>query len=138
LFSIQPFGNNVMRLRMTGDQIRRVLEQQWNTNDPSGRIDIGRMLKTSGLRYRWDGRLPWGARVLDLQLVDGRPIEPQATYTVAASDFIVNGGDFFTAFAEGTEKTVVGVDLEALIAWVQRSSAPVSAAIEGRITRLDP
>ena len=138
LFSIQPFGNNVMRLRMTGDQIRRVLEQQWNTNDPSGRIDIGRMLKTSGLRYRWDGRLPWGARVLDLQLDDGRPIEPQATYTVAASDFIVNGGDFFTAFAEGTEKTVVGVDLEALIAWVQRSSAPVSAAIEGRITRLDP
>lgn len=138
LFSIQPFGNNVMRLRMSGDQIRRVLEQQWNPDDPSGRVDIGRMLKTSGLRYRWDGRLPWGARVLDLQLDDGRALDPQGTYTVAASDFIVNGGDFFTAFAEGTEKTVVGVDLDALIAWVQRSTAPVSAAVEGRIIRLDP
>jgi 5'-nucleotidase len=138
LFSIQPFGNNVMRLRMTGDQIRRVLEQQWNPDDPPGRVDSGRMLKTSGLRYRWDGRLPWGARVLDLQLDDGRALDPNTAYTVAASDFIVNGGDFFTAFADGTEKTVVGVDLDALIAWVQRSSAPVSAAVEGRITRLDP
>jgi 5'-nucleotidase len=138
LFSIQPFGNNVMRLRMTGDQIRRVLEQQWNPDDPPGRIDSGRMLKTSGLRYRWDGRLPWGARILDLQLDDGRALEPTLTYTVAASDFIVNGGDFFTAFAEGTDKTVVGIDLDALIAWVQRSSAPVNAGVEGRITRLDP
>jgi 5'-nucleotidase len=138
LFSIQPFGNNVMRLRMTGDQIRRVLEQQWNPDDPPGRIDSGRMLKTSGLRYRWDGRLPWGARILDLQLDDGRALDPNLTYTVAASDFIVNGGDFFTAFAEGTDKTVVGIDLDALIAWVQRSSAPVIAGVEGRITRLDP
>ena len=138
LFSIQPFGNNVMRVRLTGTQIRRVLEQQWDPDDPPGRVDIGRMLKISGLRYRWDGRLPWGARVLDLQLADGRPLDPASTYTVAASDFIVNGGDFFTTFAEATEKTVVGVDLDALIGWVQRSTAPVTAAIEGRITRLDP
>lgn len=138
LYSIQPFGNGVMRLRMTGDQIRRVLEQQWNSDDPPGRIDIGRMLKVSGLRYRWDGRLPWGARILDLQLADGRPLDPAATYTVAASDFIVNGGDFFTAFADGTDRTSVGVDLDALIAWVQHSSAPLSATIENRITRLDP
>lgn len=138
LFSIQPFGNNIMRVRMTGDQIRRVLEQQWDTDDPPGRIDIGRVLKVSGLRYRWDGRLPWGARILDLQLPDGRLLDPTATYTVAASDFIVNGGDFFTAFAEATDKTVVGVDLEALVAWVQRTPAPVSATIEGRISRLDP
>jgi 5'-nucleotidase len=138
LFSIQPFGNNVMRVRMTGDQIRRVLEQQWDPDDPPGRVDIGRVLKVSGLRYRWDGRLPWGARILDLQLADGRAVDPNATYTVAASDFIVNGGDFFTTFAEATDKTVVGVDLDAIIAWVQRSTAPVAAAIEGRITRLDP
>lgn len=138
LFSIQPFGNGVMRVRMTGDQIRRVLEQQWNTDDPPSRIDIGRMLKVSGLRYRWDGRLPWGARILDMELADGRPLDPAATYTVAASDFIVNGGDFFTAFADATDKTVVGVDLDALIAFVQHSTAPVSATIEGRIIRLDP
>jgi hypothetical protein len=57
---------------------------------------------------------------------------------VAASDFIVNGGDFFTAFADATDKTIVGVDLDALIAWVEHSTAPVTATIEDRITRLDP
>ena len=137
LFSIQPFGNNVMRVRMTGSQIRRLLEQQWNPGDPPGRVDIGRMLKVSGLRYAWDGGLPFGARVLDISLADGRPLEANAIYTVAASDFIVNGGDFYTAFADATDRTVIGVDLDALIRWTQTHAADVGALIEGRITRLD-
>lgn len=138
LFSIQPFGNGVMRVRMTGAQIRRLLEQQWNADDPVGRVDIGRMLKVSGLRYSWDGGLPFGARVVDLWLADGRPLDPNATYTVAASDFIVNGGDFYTAFGDSTDRKLVGVDLDALIQWVQQHPSQVGAAIEGRIHRLDP
>lgn len=138
LFSIQPFGNNVMRVRMTGAQVRKLLEQQWNPNDPPGRVDIGRMLKVSGMRYAWDGRRPVGSRVLDMSLDDGTPITDGASYTVAASDFIVNGGDFYTAFGEATERTVVGVDLDALIRWVRSNGGGTRAAIEGRITRLDP
>ena len=33
---------------------------------------------------------------------------------MAASDFIVNGGDFYTAFADATDRTVIGVDLDAM------------------------
>ncbi|MEY2736099.1 MAG: 5-nucleotidase, partial [Pseudomonadota bacterium] len=138
LFSIQPFGNNVMRVRMTGAQVRRLLEQQWNPNDPPGRIDIGRMLKVSGMRYSWDGRRPVGSRVTSMSLADGTPLTDEVSYTVAASDFIVNGGDFYTAFGDAVERSVIGVDLDALIQWLQLNGGRAAATIEGRITRLDP
>ena len=138
LFSIQPFGNGVMRLRLTGAQLRRVLEQQWNPEDLPGHVDTGRMLKTSGFRYVWDGRLPWGAKIVSITLADGTPVQPATSYTVAASDFLVKGGDFFTGFAAGTDATLVRVDLEALVHWVEQVDGPVTARIENRILRLDP
>lgn len=138
VFSIQPFGNLLVRVKLTGEQLQRLLEQQWDKDDPPGRIDNARVLKVSGLRYRWDGRLPWGNRISGLQRDDGTPIDPRQVYTVAANDFILKGGDFFTVFAEAPTPEVVGTDLDVLIQWLQAAKAPVSGRIEGRITRLDP
>ena len=65
-------------------------------------------------------------------------MQPATSYTVAASDFLVKGGDFFTGFAAGTDATLVRVDLEALVHWVEQVDGPVTARIENRILRLDP
>ena len=48
--------------------------------------------------------------------VDGAPIDPEKTYVVAGSTFLLGGGDNFKAFTKGTAPANLGyVDLNALV-----------------------
>lgn len=127
LFAIQPFGNSLVRLNMTGAQILALLEQQFVVN---------RMLQISGLTYTWDNAAPVGSKVVSV-LQNGSPIDPLATYSVTANNFIVAGGDGFTVFTSGTGNVGGPIDLDALIAYVQALPQPFSAPASGRITRLN-
>ncbi|MGE5529684.1 MAG: bifunctional metallophosphatase/5'-nucleotidase [Patescibacteria group bacterium] len=126
LYECQPFGNNLMRFRMTGDQIRRLLEEQWAT---------GRMLQIAGLRYTWDAARPPGDRVVKLALADGEPVARDKTYTAAANSFLAAGGDGFTVFAEIAAQEAVMCDLDALVGYLQTLKQPIAARIDGRITK---
>jgi 5'-nucleotidase len=48
LYTVQPFRNRLVKMGLTGEQIRRLLNQQFQ--DP----EHIRILKTSGLKYAWD------------------------------------------------------------------------------------
>ena len=131
LYRVQPFGNTVVKLTMTGEQLLRLLDQQWS----GGNAARPRFLQVSGLRYVYDLRRPPGERIVDTADATGLPIDPARRYTVAANDFIVGGGDFYGAFAEGSDATPVMVDIEALEAFVRGAGGRVEARIEGRIQR---
>lgn len=60
LFTIQPFGNSLVRMDLTGQQIYDLLNQQW-VNQPFPGI-----LKASGLTYTWDNNRPIGDRIVDV------------------------------------------------------------------------
>jgi 2',3'-cyclic-nucleotide 2'-phosphodiesterase (5'-nucleotidase family) len=45
----------------------------------------------------YDPRRPAGSRLLQVE-VGGKPLREDATYTVAVIDYLVRGGDGFTAF----------------------------------------
>lgn len=128
LYTVQPFGNDLVTMTLTGDQIKGVLEQQWQQ-------DRSRILQISGLSYTWDASRPEGDRVLDLKKDDGTPIRPQASYRVTANSFLAAGGDHFTGFTEAKDPVVGPVDLEALVDYVEQLPQPFSAAIEGRIQK---
>jgi 5'-nucleotidase len=53
--------------------------------------------------------------------LNGAPINPAASYRVTVSDFLANGGDTFTTFTQGTNRTPGMVDLAALEAWLAPS-----------------
>lgn len=129
LFTIQPFGNSVVRMNLTGQQIYTLLNQQW-LNQPFPRI-----LQISGLTYTWDNGLPIGNRIVEVQK-NGAPIGLTTVYSVAVNSFIAAGGDNFTILTQGTNLLGGPVDLDALIAHVETLSQPFTAIIEGRITRL--
>jgi 5'-nucleotidase len=130
LFTIQPFGNSLVRMELTGQQIYDLLNQQW-VNQPFPRI-----LKTSGLTYVWDGNRPIGDRIVEVSR-DGVPIDRLATYTVTINSFLAAGGDNFTVLLGGRNQIGGPLDLDALIAFIQTLSQPFSASIEGRIVRLN-
>jgi 5'-nucleotidase len=49
---------------------------------------------------------------------------------------LVGGGDGFAAFTGGTNRVTGPIDLDALVTYLRTIPAPVSAASDGRITRL--
>ncbi|MFC7441911.1 bifunctional metallophosphatase/5'-nucleotidase [Laceyella putida] len=128
LYTVQPFGNDLVKMTLTGAQIRTLLNQQFQ--DPS-RI---RILQISGLRYTYDPNRPADDRVVSIVKADGTPLDPAATYSVTVNSFLASGGDGFTVLKEGTDRTVGPTDLDALVEYVKQLPQPFGATIEGRIT----
>lgn len=130
LFSVQPFGNTLVVKRMTGEQLRRVLEQQFA--DPSR----PRILSPShNFSYRYRASAAPGERVSDMVL-DGEPVQPGEAYHVTINSFLAGGGDGFSVFREGTEVAGGILDIEALEAYL-RAHSPVRPPVQTRLTRLD-
>lgn len=129
LFTIQPFGNDLVSMDLSGAQIKTLLEQQWQGQTSP------RILKTSGLTYTWDASRPVGDRVVAIHAADTLPLDPAAIYRVTVNSFIAAGGDNFLVLAQGTNRVVGPVDLNALVTYVRSLAQPFAAAIEGRIVR---
>ncbi len=125
LFAVQPFGNTVNALTLTGAQIDDVLEEQFQLG--GGPRDSQLILGTSeGFAYTYDLDLPYGERVIDSSItVGGVAVDPAASYRVVANSFLTAGGDSFTTFTGGTDLTVGPVDVDTLVAYF-RAHSPVS------------
>jgi 5'-nucleotidase len=131
LFSVQPFYNNLVTLTLSGAQLRQVLEQQW-LDQPRPRV----LQVSEGFGYTWDSRRPPGERVVPESLrLNGRPIDPAATYRVTVNGFLASGGDNFTAFKQGREARTGMMDIDALERFVQSAGTLAPRPLE-RIRRL--
>jgi 2',3'-cyclic-nucleotide 2'-phosphodiesterase / 3'-nucleotidase / 5'-nucleotidase len=126
LFAIQPFGNDIVTLKVTGEQIRTLLNQQFSA-------DRNRIMAVSGLKYTWSVEKPLGEKVLDIFLPNGSKIDPKAEYTIAVNNFMADGGDGYTILKQGKERKVWLTDLDTLVNYVKAQTKPITAAIEGRI-----
>ncbi|MBA3423518.1 MAG: bifunctional metallophosphatase/5'-nucleotidase, partial [Rubrobacter sp.] len=134
LFTVQPFDNQLVSMNLTGDQIYRLLEQQFPPNQAP---NTKRILQVSGLKYTYDESLPEGQRITSLTKTDGTPIDRAATYKVAVNSFIATGGDNFTVLKEGTNVQTIGSDLDALEAYIGSLQQPFGAPTDfgQRITK---
>ncbi len=126
LFAIQPFGNTVVGLTLTGTQIHTLLEQQW-----LGQISP-RILQVSGVTYTWSASAAAGSKVSDVR-IGGVPLDPSASYRVAVNNFLASGGDNFSVLTQGTNQVGGPVDLDALVSWIEALPQPIAAPPLGRI-----
>lgn len=130
LYEVQPFGNELIAVRLSGEQILRLLNQQWD-GQPNQRI-----LKCSGIRYTWDAAQPDDQKVLLTEVfVNGDPLDPGASYTLAINNFLADGGHNYRVLQEVGERTPGPTDLEALVSYVERLPMPFTAKLEDRIRR---
>jgi 5'-nucleotidase len=133
LFAVQPFGNDLVKMTLTGEQIYALLNQQWQPQqDGSVRT---RFLQISGLSYTWADARAVGDKVVEIRNTDGQPIDRAASYTLTVNSFLADGGDAFTTLRQGTNRVVGPVDVNALVEYVEALPQPFSARIEGRITK---
>lgn len=125
IFSVLPFGNELMIVTMDGRMVRRLIESR-----VAGRSG-GIML--SGARVAIDPTRPDWDRVVELE-IGGRPWDPDAEYDVVITDFLMEGNsgmDFLTTIP--AEKiTPSGVlQAEAVEEYVTRHT-PVRPRIDDR------
>jgi 5'-nucleotidase len=128
IYAVQPFGNTVMLLTLTGEQILRLLDQQWS----GARADVPQYLRPSGLRYVCDLRRP-RARVVETRRGRraARAVRARRRERLRAPAAIIIGA------AEGLDVVPFMLDIAALEAWIARAPAPLAVTLDGRMQRLD-
>jgi len=133
--AVLPFGNTLTVMNLTGAQLRVLLEQQW----VGDKVETRGLLQVSeGFSYTYDPRRPAGQRVVEATL-NGVPLDDNASYRVAANNFIAEGGDAFPMFAKGSNRAETGVrDIDSLTAYLVRREQdlkPAGQALEQRRIR---
>ena len=129
-YNVMPFGNILVSIDMTGEQIKAVLEQQYVPDRGRQYLALG---VSEGFTYTWDDSQPEGSKVSDMAL-DGVALEMGETYRVSTLNFLQQGGDSFTAFTEGTNLVGGPEDLANLVDYLQDN--PGLTAPESRVDGL--
>lgn len=134
IFTVQPFGNSLVTMTLTGAQIDTLLEQQFD-NPVAGQSRILQVSDT--LRYSWSASAPTGSKVDIASItIGGTPISATASYRVTVNSFLADGGDNFLVLKEGTNRLGGEVDLDAVEKYFDAQSGPVAPPAQNRITRL--
>ncbi|MBU5349595.1 5'-nucleotidase C-terminal domain-containing protein [Paenibacillus lautus] len=136
LAKIQPFGNTLVKLELTGEQIQTLLQQQWGTNADGA--PNTKTLQISGLKYTADFNKPVAERVTSLSLEDGTPIDPEKTYTAVVNNFMAAGGDNYKVLVDAKSSLAGPVDLDVFYQYIVDTfkGGAIQAKTEGRITNL--
>ena len=139
VLSILPFNNPIVKVEITGKTLMDILEhgvaRSREDNEP------GRFPQVSGMKFTFDASKLPGQRIT-LASVGGQPIDPNAKYTIATSDFLISrGGDGYTMFKDA--KILLAADKAPKDSEVfekairNAPNATISPKLEGRITRLN-
>lgn len=139
-FTVQPFGNSLVTKTFTGQQIYDLLEQQWGTLQPFGRI----LQVSAGLSYQHTfdttaanfAAQKGGKFVCDGSVkLNGVAIDKAAAYRVTMNSFLADGGDNFTVFKLGTNQLGGAVDLDSMQDYLETHS-PVVPGAQNRIIKV--
>jgi 2',3'-cyclic-nucleotide 2'-phosphodiesterase (5'-nucleotidase family) len=131
LFEVHPFGNTLVRITVTGRDLRAYLERL------VGRAELN--AHVSGVTITYDPRRPVGSRINAVRVADGRPLDEAARYVLVITDFLAAGGDGLgvTERAVSVEELAI-TDLDALVAYLRKQPSPVRAPDARRIIANTP
>lgn len=116
--NVQPYANTLVNMQLTGRQIRRVLEEQWQPEGSSR--PFLRLGASQGFRYTYDSQAAAGKRIGRMWL-RGKRVKGRQSYSVTVNSFLASGGDNFSTFAQGTDVRDTGQsDLQAMVDFLAR------------------
>lgn len=102
IYKLLPHPAKIVTLEMTGEQIRKTLEQTATNLKPENKMDIvGGLIQSSGINYHADLSKPIGERVTEVK-INNRPIVDSEVYKVATHSGMLNGIHSYVEFAKGT------------------------------------
>jgi 2',3'-cyclic-nucleotide 2'-phosphodiesterase (5'-nucleotidase family) len=121
IFELMPFDNLVVLQELKGDKVKSFL----------GRVcEKGGWPVSTGLTYAIKDKLP-----VDI-LINGKPIDDNATYIIANSDYIANGGDNCDMLKNVPKQNINYLMRDALLEYTRMLTSdakPIDAKIENRV-----
>lgn len=140
VLEVLPFGNTLARVDLTGAQLLAALENGVSQVESTA----GRFPQVAGLRFIWSRLNKAGSRVRKVWILVGstyEELDPSKTYRVATNNFMLTGGDGYTAFTQGTNKLDSGLILADVVQAVitarsENGTKPLTQDIDGRIQEM--
>ena len=134
-FTVQPFGNSLVTISLTTQNIRDFLEEQFAGCIGQSATATRFALPSAGFKYTWDGTKSCGARVSNVTLLNGSTTEtlvnasgivqnPTKSYRVTVNNFMADGGDGYSTLLKGTNRLGGAQDIDALTAYLANFKAP--------------
>jgi 5'-nucleotidase / UDP-sugar diphosphatase len=133
LLDVQPFGNTIGLVTITGAQLKEALENGVSQIETTA----GRFAQVANMRYSYDTARPVGDRVTGVQVSDGKggytTLDPAGSYRLVTNAFLIAGGDGYTVLGQGTNRIDTGLlDVDVTTDYISAHS-PVNPQVEGRI-----
>jgi 2',3'-cyclic-nucleotide 2'-phosphodiesterase (5'-nucleotidase family) len=124
LFEIQPFGNILYRVTVTGKSLRAYLEKL---------VAKRPNVHVSGVTIRYDSTRAAGARITSATLSGGREIRDDAQYALILNDFLATGGDGLGVTTGAIRTDILQIaDLDALVEFLRAQPQPVRVPTDVR------
>lgn len=143
-FTVQPFGNSLVTMTLTGQQLKDLLEQQFRGCLGQGSQNI--LPVSASLTYSYQANNACGSRIVNANLngtaliSNGVVLLPQQAYRVTVNNFLATGGDGFGVLTGGTNLLGGAQDIDALVEYLAAYTPPNApydpASFPRRITRL--
>jgi 2',3'-cyclic-nucleotide 2'-phosphodiesterase / 3'-nucleotidase / 5'-nucleotidase len=129
LFAVQPFGNVLNKVNLSGADLRVILNQQITSK--------GLDFHIAGFKYtyRYDDTAKAG-EIVDILLPDGTPIDPNQEYSVVVNNYMYGNISSYSIGTLSTDMEVGPVDLDATVDYVKSLTSPIDYQSEGRIKRV--
>jgi 5'-nucleotidase len=141
-FTVQPFGNTLVTMTLSAQQLKNLLEQQFA--GCLGQTGTRILQVSNGLRYTWSASAPACSKVRDVVftptdvtvtppvatgspvtvVANGTVLDPSRTFRVTVNNFIATGGDGFTVLLGGTNVLGGAQDIDALVAFFAGYRSP--------------
>lgn len=112
--AVQPFGNVLQVVEMTGKQIRQALNEQYDENQQY-------YLQIAGLTYTYEKNNNENQLYIVKEIHDskGQLVSDNQTYRVVINDFLHGAGDNFYAFKDTKIIGAVGTDTDTFIKYIK-------------------
>ncbi|HSD31192.1 MAG TPA: 5'-nucleotidase C-terminal domain-containing protein [Gemmatimonadales bacterium] len=124
LFHAQPLQNRLVRVTLTGGELREALEHALAGGRPQVHV--------SGLQVWYNPTQAQGRRIRRIRMLNGRSLDPKRRYTLAVPDFLAAGGDGFAMLSAAPRVDAGVADIDAVIAYLGVLPQPVSAPADAR------
>jgi 5'-nucleotidase len=122
-FTVQPFGNSLVTKTMTGDMIRRLLQQQFAGCGGTVTSGIRALQISSTFKYESAPTASPCSAKIGRMWVSGVEVAPADSFRVTMNNFLAFGGDGFTVFNEGTDALGGAQDIDAFVDYFRAAGA---------------
>jgi len=131
-FTARPFGNSLVAMTLTAQQIKDALEQQFT--GCSGQTSDNILQVSKGLHVEWSASAAPCHKIANVTLTTDGAVspekivsnyvvdQPQKTYRISMDNYLAAGKSNFTVFLQGTNQTGGPLDIDAVVSYLSSTT----------------